>query len=130
MQCCQISASLHCHYLQKPRPLGTFHGHRIFVFNATCTLHSAQPYCWLHFLPLLKLFHTDPAVAGVFAIEVVPSPAGVPWLKLAILLLRGSLLLPTTLLLLAFLLSLGCHKLVSDCMDHGHFHGPQYSKEF
>jgi hypothetical protein len=46
--------------------------------------------------------------------EVVPSPAGVPCLKLAFLLLLGSLLL------LAFLLLLGCHKLVSGCMAHGH----------
>jgi hypothetical protein len=30
------------------------------------------------------------------------------------------LLWPTFLLLLAFLLLLGCHKLVSDCMVHGH----------
>jgi hypothetical protein len=60
-----------------------------------------------------------------FAVEVVPSPAGVPCLKLKLLLL-GSLLLPTSLLLLAFLLLLGCHKLVFDCMVHGH----QFSIDF
>jgi hypothetical protein len=32
----------------------------------------------------------------------------------------GSLLLPTSLLLLAFLLLLGCHKFVSVCTAHGH----------
>jgi hypothetical protein len=40
--------------------------------------------------------------------------------KLAFLSLMGSLLLPISLLLLAFLLLLGCHKLVSECMAHGH----------
>ncbi len=52
--------------------------------------------------------------SGVFAVEVMPSPAGVPCIKLAFLLLLGSLPLPASLLLLAFLLLLGHHKLVSD----------------
>jgi hypothetical protein len=42
----------------------------------TPTNFFSQPYFWL-LLPLLQLFHTDPAVAGVFAVEVVPSPDGV-----------------------------------------------------
>ncbi len=42
--------------------------------------HS-QPHFWLHFLPLLQLFHTDPAIAGIFAVEVVPCPASFPLLK-------------------------------------------------
>jgi hypothetical protein len=50
------------------------------------------------FLPLLLFFHADPAVAGVFAVQVMPSPAVIPCLKLAFLLLLGSLLLPTSLL--------------------------------
>ncbi len=33
------------------------------------------------------------------------------------------LLLLVSLLLLTSLLLLGCHKLVSDCMAHGHFQG-------
>jgi hypothetical protein len=64
--------------------------------------------------------HKDTADAGVFVVEVEPSPAGVLCLKLASLLLLRSLLLPTSLMLLPFLLLLGCHKLVSDCMAHGH----------
>jgi hypothetical protein len=65
--------------------LGTFHGHQIFLL-----LPQSQPYFRLPFLPLLQLFHTDPAVAGDFSVEVVPSPAGVPSLKLNFLLLLGS----------------------------------------
>jgi hypothetical protein len=38
--------------------------------------------------------------------------------KPAFLLLLGSFQLPTSLLLLAFVLLLGCHRLVSDCMAH------------
>jgi hypothetical protein len=59
--------------------LGTFQGHKIFL-----SLPHSLPYFWLHFLPLLKLFHTDPAVASIFAVEVVPShlvsllKAGIP----------------------------------------------------
>jgi hypothetical protein len=75
------------------------------------------------------VFHTDPSVADVFAVEVVLSPAGVPCLKLAFLLPLGSMLLPTSLHLLAFLLFLGCRKLVSDCMVHCHFHGHQFSTD-
>ncbi len=41
-----------------------------------------------------------------------------PCLKLTFLLLLGSLLLPTSLLLIAFLLLLGCHKLVFGWMIH------------
>jgi hypothetical protein len=43
------------------------------------------------------------------------------------LLLLGSLLMPTSLLLLAFLL--GCHNFVSDWMAHGHFPDHQFSKD-
>jgi hypothetical protein len=68
-----------------------------------------------------------PLLLGVFAVEVVASPAGVSCLKLAFLLLLGSLLVPTSLLLLAFLLLLVCHKWVSD--GHGHFHGHQFSTD-
>jgi hypothetical protein len=50
------------------------------------------------FLPLLLFFHKDPAVAGVFAVHDMPSTAVVPCLKLAFLLLLGSLQLPTSLL--------------------------------
>jgi hypothetical protein len=39
------------------------------------------------------------------------------------------LLLPISLLSLAFLLWLGCHKLASDSMAHGHFHGYQFSTD-
>jgi hypothetical protein len=62
-QCCQIPASLHCH-------LGTFHG-QIFFITATFSA------IFLYFLPLLL---TDPAATGVFAIEVMASPTGVPCL--------------------------------------------------
>ncbi len=82
----------------------------------TATNFFTMPYSQ----PLLWLFHTDPAVAGVFAVEVVHSLACVPCSKLAFLLL-GSLLLPTSLLLL------GCHRLVSDVMAHRHFHGHNFS---
>jgi hypothetical protein len=103
------------------------HGYLVTFF---LSLPHSQPYFWLNFLPfLLPLFHTDPAVAGVFAVEVVASPACVPCLRLAFLLLLGSLLMPTSLLLLAFLLLLGCHTLVSDCMAHSYFHGHQFSME-
>jgi hypothetical protein len=77
--------------------LGTFHSHQIFVitamflasFPATFTAFPHRScYCWR------------------VAAEVVPSLVGVPCLKLSFLLLLGSLLLPTSLLLLT------CHKLV------------------
>ncbi len=107
--------------------LGTFHSHQLFSFTAT--VHS-QPYFWLHVLSLFYSFSTQiPLLLASFAVEAVASLAGVPCLKLAFLLLLGSLLLPTLLLLHAFLLLLGCHKLVSDlsdCMAHGHFHGHHF----
>jgi hypothetical protein len=52
-----------------------------------------------------------------------------PCLKLAFRFLLGSLLLPTSQPLLAVLLLLVCHKLVSDCMAHSHFHGHQFSTD-
>jgi hypothetical protein len=45
------------------------------------------------------------------------------------LLLLGSLLLPTSLLLFAFMLLVGFHKLVSDWMALGHFHSNQFSTD-
>ncbi len=82
-------------------------------------LHS-QPYFLFH-------FHTDPAVAGVFAVEVEPFPASAPCLKLALLLLLGSLLSLTSLLMLAFFLLLqGCHKLVSTCMAYSQLNAHQF----
>jgi hypothetical protein len=68
-------------------------------------------------------FHKDPSVAGIFPVEVVPSPAGVPCLELAFRLLLGSLLLPTSLLLLVR------HMLVPGCMAHSHFYDHQFSMD-
>jgi hypothetical protein len=48
--------------------------------------------------------------------------AGVPFAA-------GILAVARSLLLLAFLLLLGCHKLVSDCIAHVHFHGHQFSTD-
>jgi hypothetical protein len=96
--------------------LGIFHGHQIFFITATFSA------IFLYFLPLLLI---DPAATGVLLLRL--------WLlllvSLAFLLLLRSLLMPTSLQLLAFLLLLGCHKLVSDCMAHGHFYGHQFSTD-
>ncbi len=60
--------------------------------------------------PFLKLFHTDPAVAGNFAVEVVPCPAA------------GILALVNIPAVACFPAVAG----VSDCI-HAHFHWHRYS---
>jgi hypothetical protein len=50
-------------------------------------------------------------------------------LKAGVAFAAGILAIARSLLLLAFLLLLGCHKLVSDCMAYGHFLGHQFSTD-
>jgi hypothetical protein len=86
--------------------LGTFHGHQIIFVTATFTAIFLDS-----FPAIFYSFSTQILLLLAFLrLSVVPSPAGVPCLKLVFLLLLGSLLLLTFLLLLAFLLLLGCHK--------------------
>jgi hypothetical protein len=60
--------------------LGTFHGHQIFFYH--CHIHShISGFNSCHFYSFYS--HIDPAVDGVLAVEVVPSLACVPCLKLA-----------------------------------------------
>jgi hypothetical protein len=106
--------------------LGAFHRHKFFFITAT--LRAAI--FLASFTVTFIAFHADPAVAGVFAVEVLPSPAGVPCLKLAFLLLLGSLLLATSLLLFAFLLLLECHKLALNCMATATFTATNFPQTF
>jgi hypothetical protein len=107
--------------------LGAFHRHQFFFITATLTAIFLASFT-VTFIAFLTC--TDPAVAGVFAVDVVPSPAGVPCLKLAFLLLLGSLVLPTSLMLLAFLLLLDCHMLVSNCMTTATFTATNFPQTF
>jgi hypothetical protein len=89
--------------------LGTFHGHQIFFITATFTaifgFISCHFYCFSLQILLLLAF----LLLSLWVLVLCP-----------LFKLLGSLLMPTSLLLLAFLLLLGRHKLVSDCMAHGH----------
>jgi hypothetical protein len=121
-QCCQIPASLHCHSKVKPRPLRGNSRQPKFIFFYHCHILSYIS----GFISCNFYYSYSTQILLLLAVLLLRL-----WLlllvSLSLQLLLGSLLMPTSLLLLAFLLLLGCHKLVSDCMAQGHTHGHQFS---